>query len=207
MDEQTKSRIFDPFYSTKFTGRGLGLSAVLGIVRAHRGALLVESQPGAGTTFHVLFPVAEAKQVPVEAPPAKVSRGRGLVLIVDDETAVRRTAAALLRAAGYETLSATNGQAALAVYAAMPDRIDAVLLDMTMPVMNGKETLGRLLAQWPNAVVVATSGYDETEAQARLEHRATGFVQKPYTAAQLTSAIAAAIGKKRAASAGATVQS
>ena len=193
MVAQTKARIFDPFYTTKFAGRGLGLSAVLGIVRAHRGAILVESQPGAGSTFRVLFPKAESKAVTTTAAPVEMRRGQGLVLVVDDEAAVRRAAEAMLRTAGYEIVVATNGQEALTVYAAMPDRIDTVLLDMTMPVMSGVETLTRLLARWPKAVVIATSGYDETEAQETLGHRASDFIHKPYTAAELTTKIAEAI--------------
>ncbi len=190
MDDQTRSRIFDPFFTTKFTGRGLGLSAVLGIVRAHRGALIVESRPGSGTTFRVFFPCSGACNQTAAPEWAASRRGSGTVLIVDDEEIVLRVAQAMLGDAGYDVLSATNGSEALDVYAAQSGRIDAVLLDMTMPIMGGEETMKRLAARWPGATVIATSGYDLEEAERRFGGRPAGYLQKPFTAAQLTAKIA-----------------
>ncbi len=190
IDEQTKARIFDPFYTTKFAGRGLGLSAVLGIIRGHRGALLLDSQPGRGTTFRVFFPVSGQVAEVVPALPQFSTRGRGTVLVVDDEDLVLRTAQLVLTSAGYDVVTATDGTGALTAYEAMPGQIDAVLLDMTMPVMSGEETLSRLLDRWPDAAVIVTSGYGEEEAQRRLGNRAVGFLQKPFTAVQLASMIA-----------------
>jgi CheY-like chemotaxis protein len=188
MDQETRMRIFDPFFTTKFTGRGLGLSAVLGIVRAHSGALIVESRVGFGATFRVFFPCS-AK--PPRSQETFVShRGSGVVLVVDDEDLVLRLAQSVLEAAGYEVLTATNGIEALDVYAARPARIDAVLLDMTMPVMGGEEAMAQLVSRWPDVVVIATSGYDREEAERRFAPHPAGFLQKPFTSAQLTSKIA-----------------
>jgi len=198
MDEETQARIFDPFFTTKFAGRGLGLSAVLGIIRGHRGALLLESHPGRGTTFRVFFPVSEQPAEAAPAPAQFTTRGRGTVLVVDDEDVVRRTAQLVLTGAGYEVVTATDGTGALTAYEAMPGRIDAVLLDMTMPVMSGEETLTHLLARWPQAAVIVTSGYDEQEAQRRLGNRAIGFLQKPFTAAQLARKISEVLRPSRA---------
>jgi signal transduction histidine kinase/FixJ family two-component response regulator len=188
MDEETKMRIFDPFFTTKFTGRGLGLSAVLGIVRAHRGALIVESRAGFGTTFRIFFPCSA--RVPAPRETFASHRGSGVVLVVDDEDLVRRIAQSALDAAGYEVLTATNGREALDVCDARSGRIDAVLLDMTMPIMGGEEAMAQLVSRWPDVAVIATSGYDREEAERRFAPRPAGFLQKPYTAAQLSSKIA-----------------
>jgi CheY-like chemotaxis protein len=190
MDEETRARIFDPFFSTKFAGRGLGLSAVLGIVRAHRGALMVESRPGAGTTFRAFFPCSAARKQTVPLELSASQRGSGIILVVDDEEFVVRMAQSVLEEAGYDVLSASNGSEALDVYSARSGRIDAVLLDMTMPVMNGEQTMEQLARRWPDATVITTSGYDLQEAERRFGGRTAAFLQKPYTASQLKAKIA-----------------
>jgi PAS domain S-box-containing protein len=190
MDAATCARIFDPFFSTKFTGRGLGLSSVLGIVRGHRGLLTVKSRPGEGTTFRVFFPAGAR---PVQAVPAvaESEQGEGTILVVDDEEIVRRVASAALMRQGYRILTASNGLEAIEVYAKGPGAIDVVLLDMTMPVMGGEETLRRLAAMNPAVVVVAMSGFDEREAKSRFGSGIAGFVHKPFSVSQLGASIAA----------------
>jgi CheY-like chemotaxis protein len=190
MDETTRALIFDPFFSTKFTGRGLGLSSVLGIVRGHKALLTVNSQPGAGTTFRVFFPISERRIQPQPAVPA-VAPGEGTILVVDDEEVVRRMAKAALKRLGYSVLTAVNGREGLRLYREAAGAVDAVLLDMTMPVMGGEETLRRLLEINPGILVLAMSGFDEGEAKSRFGVGIAGFIQKPFTAAQLGAKIAA----------------
>ena len=191
MDKATRSRIFDPFFTTKFTGRGLGLSSVLGIVRGHRGLITVDSYPGAGTKFRVLFPVSSARALP-QPPPAQDVRGSGTVLVVDDEEVVRKMTKFALQRLGFKVLTAVNGSDALRVYAEQHQAIDLVLLDMMMPVMGGEETLKRMLEIRPDAVVVAMSGFQEREAKQRFGSGIMGFVQKPFTVDQLGAKISSA---------------
>jgi two-component system, cell cycle sensor histidine kinase and response regulator CckA len=193
MDEEMLPRIFDPFFSTKFAGRGLGLSAVLGIVRAHKGALQVDSKPGVGTTFKVLFP-ASSNAVVAVVPPTGDTTGSGTVLIVDDEEIVRSTARQTLLRCGYRCLSAQDGAAALEAYRNCPDTVVLVLLDLTMPVMSGEETLQRLKVIDPDVKVLLTTGYDEQEAVQRFASKGlAGFIQKPFTAAALARKVKEAL--------------
>jgi signal transduction histidine kinase/CheY-like chemotaxis protein len=193
MDEKTRARIFEPFFTTKFAGRGLGLSAVLGIVRAHNGSLIVQTAPESGSTFRVFFPrsTADHRNAPPEL--AANHRGSGTILVVDDDEIVVSLAQTVLDQAGFDVLSASNGSEALEIYDARAGQIDAVVLDMTMPVMDGEETIKRLNARWPGATVIASSGYDLGEAGRRLAVRPAGFLQKPYTATQLISAVTGAV--------------
>ena len=187
MDAETLSRIFDPFFTTKFTGRGLGLAAVMGIVRGHRGALHVDTTPGGGSSFKVLFP-------PSEGPAARIERssrekglaGHGTILVIDDEEAVRQTAKSALESYGYHVVVAQNGKEGVDLFSELGDEVAAVLLDMTMPVMSGEEALMRLKRIRRNVPVVLSSGYDEAEATRLFTGKGlAGFVQKPYTAAGL----------------------
>jgi PAS domain S-box-containing protein len=182
-------RIFDPFFTTKFTGRGLGLSAVIGIMHSYRGALTVQSAPGRGSTFRAYFPVAAVADEPVEAPaiPRRIP-GHGLVLVVDDEEIVRRTAQYALEQHGYSVALASNGRIAVEIFRQRGAEIGAVLLDLTMPVMDGSETITHLKQIAPNVPVVLSSGYDEREATRRFSGSGlAGFIQKPYIASKLVS--------------------
>jgi CheY-like chemotaxis protein len=190
MDAVTLSRIFDPFFTTKFTGRGLGLAAVLGIVRGHAGALHVDTAPGKGSAFKVLFPVSEGK--PAREPSGsqinaeRNLEGHGTILVIDDEEAVRQTAKSALESYGYRVLVAANGKEGVNLFHELGDGIDAVLLDVTMPVMSGEEALVSLKGLREDIPVVLSSGFNEDDATRRFTGKGlAGFVQKPYTAARL----------------------
>jgi len=198
MDPETLQKIFDPFFTTKFTGRGLGLAAVLGIVRGHHGALRVYTEKGRGTTFKVLLPAVDDRAATGERELDSRPEwtGSGAVLLVDDEESVLSMGRRLLERSGFEVLPARDGVEALEVFAAARDRIRVVVLDMTMPHMDGEACFRELRRLEPNVRVIMTSGYSEQDIVNRFIGKGLGgFVQKPYKAADLLPKIRQLLGE------------
>ncbi|MDP6545630.1 MAG: response regulator [Phycisphaerae bacterium] len=186
MDAETTEKIFDPFFTTKFTGRGLGMSAVLGIVRGHHGAINICSELGKGTTFKVFFPASELSAVGEEtqdrdADQAEAWRGRGTVLVADDEKSICATIGEALGRMGFSVLTAADGREAVEIFGAHSDEIVCVLLDLTMPRMDGEQAFGELRRICPEVRVVLCSGYNEQDATQHFVGKGlAGFIQKPY---------------------------
>jgi PAS domain S-box-containing protein len=192
MTPETLNRIFDPFFSTKFAGRGLGLAAVIGIVRAHKGLIRIRTAPGEGTSFRVLFPPVSGpvRNTDEVSTPRSGWRGNGTILVVDDEEAVREVAERMLQEIGFQTVGAGDGREALKILKLEAQQITGVLLDLSMPRMGGQETFQRLRKTHPELPVVMMSGYTEEVVAEQLGESAqrTVFLQKPFVAEDLATA-------------------
>lgn len=194
MDATTLGRIFEPFFTTKFTGRGLGLAAVLGIIRGHGGAVRVESQPGRGTHFEILLPAAGGTATDGADDASRDSSsawsGTATILVIDDERSVLDVVGRSLEQFGFTVYEAADGMAGIEVYEAHADEIALVVLDLTMPRMDGVEALRELRRRRADLPVLLSSGYSEQEAVERFSGEGlAGFLQKPYGPRELVEKV------------------
>jgi len=190
--DEIKARLFDPFFTTKFTGRGLGMSAVLGIVRSHRGAIKVYTESGRGTTIKVLFPALQANAVPPANSYAEPCFAGKTLLLVDDEETVRTVGRQMLERMGFVVVTATDGRGAMDLFRDQRKPIDCVIMDLTMPHMDGEEAFREMRRFKSDVPVVLSSGYHEQEVTQRFTGKGlAGFIQKPYTMASLRDVLKA----------------
>lgn len=192
INQETLTRIFDPFFSTKFTGRGLGLASVLGIVRGHKGGLRVTSSTGQGTLFELFFPIDSGLMkttVEKKFDPDKMilpPKGSGLLIIADDKPRVLSVAGRMLKRMGYDVLKAENGKQAVDLFRENQEDVCCVLLDLSMPVMSGASAFNAIRKMNEAMPVIISSGYSESELNDRFEGNDNLFLlQKPYRADKL----------------------
>jgi len=206
---QSIDQIFDPFFSSKFTGRGMGLSVVLSIVRAHGGTIVVDSKPGTGSRFCVFFPCIDPSSVastapataPLKSQPAQVVRSNpapstATLLVVEDEPVVRNSVARLLTSLGFSVLTAEDGVEALRTFQTHPGVINCVLCDLSMPRMDGWETLTALRKLQPSLPIILCSGFNECDAMAGSHTELPQeFLSKPYSATKLVDVLGRMLGR------------
>ena len=195
MAPEVRDRIFDPFFTTKFTGRGLGLSAMLGILRSHHGSLKVYSEPGRGSVFKLFLPALVHTPESASPHPRETGwQGRGVLLVVDDEPGARAVARTLAENLGFQVLEAADGQEAVGLFELRHGEITAVLMDLTMPHLDGRQAFLRMHAVDPNVPVILTSGYSEQDVLADFLGRGlAGFLAKPYQSGQFQAVLRQAV--------------
>ena len=192
MDDATKAKIFDPFFTTKFAGRGLGLAAVQGIMRGHKGVIKIYSELSRGTTFKMLFPCPDLVKSMSYLPDDDLIEwtGSGTVLVVDDEESVRGFLSSVLVSKGFEVLQAQDGQEALKVFVKHAEIISVVLLDLTMPHLGGEDTFMEMRRIRDDVPVILMSGYSEDEVTSLFSGKGiAGFLQKPFRIEKLLKAL------------------
>lgn len=197
IEEEKLKQIFDPFFTTKFTGRGLGLAAVSGIIRSHHAGLSVESEIGKGTCFKIYFPVSHdiySSDKPVKRKrPSFVNRNL-TVLIADDEKYIRDLTTRMLNISGYKVHLARNGREAISIFKEKRDEISCILMDLTMPELDGREAFTEIRKIDPKVPVIITSGYCEFDIVSKFsDEKISGFLQKPYNLEDVLSAIEDAV--------------
>jgi len=195
--KEMQARIFEPFFTTKEVGKGtgLGLAAVYGTVKEHRGLINVYSEPGEGSVFKLYFPVDESAVVAMEAIPQSTIHGTGCILVVDDEPLIRTTARQLLGSLGYDVLLAEDGAEGVELYRRAQGTIDLILLDMVMPKMGGRDAFFKLRKINPEAKVLISSGFSHHASISELlQNGALGIISKPYRRLELGQAVSKALG-------------
>ncbi len=199
MDESRIKQIFDPFFTTKFTGRGLGLAAVLGIIKGHNGALTLTSKEGYGTDFKIYLPISETAEatLPRSETHNLVENEKHLkILIIDDEDYIRTLTTRMLEIAGHESFTAKDGKKGIKIFKKENSVLSCVILDLTMPEMDGKEVLEELKLINPDVPVIISSGYSPEEVTLKFKkEEISGFLQKPYQLSELLDEIEQAIRK------------
>ena len=182
------NRIFEPFFSTKGVGFGLGLAAAYGIVKGHKGHISADSTPGKGTTIDIYFPAVKKEKTRRKKAVKTAPKGRGKVLVVDDEDVVRDILCDILKELGYNPIAAEDGERAVAIYEKKWQSIDVVFLDMIMPGMNGEETFLELKKINPDVKVIVCTGYtEEGPIQEMMSKGAVALIKKPFRMDDISS--------------------